>query len=96
MMEAGDLLVGNLAIASVVIKTLISGLRQAVQTSPLVTRLTAIGLGIGTSFIMDAGMYTLGDAPTAIAVILNKVIAGMFIGVTAIGVNEAAKQIVKK
>lgn len=94
-MQAGDLLVGNLAIASVVIKTLISSYKQMFSLSPMVSRISAVCLGIISAFILKAAMFSVPETSMTIE-IFQRIIAGLFIGATAMGLHEGVKAVEEK
>ena len=91
-MGSEQLLIGNLAISAVVIKTIISAFKQMFPMKPLYTQIATMLLGIGAAFVLDANLITMTD-PSAVLVILQKGLAGLFIGATSMGVHETTKAI---
>lgn len=92
-MGSDQVLVGNLAIAAVVIKTIISGLKQMFPFKPSYSQSATMLLGVGAAFALDANLVPLVD-PSVPMVILQKIMAGLFIGATSMGVHETTKAIV--
>ena len=93
-MESGELLVGNVAIAAIVIKTLISAYRQMFNLSPMFTKISAVALGIVSAFILNASLFDIENTSVAIK-IFQHVISGLFIGATAMGFHESLKNVKK-
>jgi len=97
-MTSGELLIGNLAIASVVIKTIVSALRQVfpiLKENINITKGLVLLLGILSAFVIKAKMFDLVDSSTFI-MYTQHVLAGLFIGATAMGVHESIKKVTSK
>ena len=93
-MDVGNLLIGNVAIASIVIKTIISGVKKFVPLKKWIYPAMAAVLGILTAFAIDISMFSVATQGT-IANFAQHILAGLFIGATAIGVNESTKMLRK-
>jgi len=93
-MGSEQLLIGNIAIASIIIKTIISGFKQIFPFKPLYAQIAVMALGVGTAFVINATLLEIAD-PTPLAVVLQKTLAGLFIGATSMGVHETTKAMTK-
>ena len=89
-----DVLLGNVAIAAVLIKTIISFFRQYMPISQSIIPVVALVLGVLSAFIVGARVFDIDPSYTW-ALYAETVLAGILIGATAMGVHETTK-IVKK
>lgn len=94
-MESSELLVGNVAIASVIIKTIMSSIRLVfpnISDNATVIRGVTMIMGIIAAIAMDVELFT-STHETMLLKVLQKTFSGLFIGATAIGVHESTKEI---
>ena len=96
-MNSEQALVGNLAVAAVVIKTVLSSLKQLPLfqgLKPTYYQGGALFLGVMSAFVVNAQMFE-GITTSGVADVFQKIIAGLFIGATAMGVHETTKRLPK-
>jgi hypothetical protein len=89
-MGTEQVLVGNLAIAAVSIKTILSAIKQMKEVKKIYTQIAALLLGVGAAFVLDANIINSVD-PTTFNMILQKVFSGLFIGASSMGIHETTK-----
>jgi hypothetical protein len=91
-MLSEDMLVGQLALASVVIKTVLSTLKSLFTVPRKALRIGALSLGILISFMLEGeSVLNLPENSTLLWRIVNNTITGIFVGTAAIGTHEATK-----
>lgn len=93
-MVSEDLLIGNLAIAALVIKTVISTFKQMFTIKKEYIQIATIVLGVGAAFALNANLIEVAE-PTKSMIFLQKLFSGLFIGATSMGVHETTKAITK-
>lgn len=89
-MNTEQLLVGNLAIAAIFIKTILSALKQIFPMNTTIVKVASLVLGVCSAFIINAELIPVAD-PTALGDVLQKIISGLFIGASAMGIHETTK-----
>lgn len=89
-MGTEQLLVGNLAISAIVIKTIVSAIKQKAPLRPIYSQIATMLLGVASAFIFDVKLIEVIE-PSTSALALQKVFAGLFIGASAMGVHETTK-----
>jgi len=93
IMDTQQLLIGNIAIASLIIKTIVSTIKLTFPTlveKQTTIRLITLACGVLSAFVVDAQLIAMPEAAGWIQVV-QKVIAGIFISATAMGVHETTK-----
>ncbi|PIR43271.1 hypothetical protein COV24_03365 [candidate division WWE3 bacterium CG10_big_fil_rev_8_21_14_0_10_32_10] len=91
-METQDLLVGNLAIASILIKTIISITKQFFFTNPRTWFITAILLGVLFSFIINTQLFSVTSESVYVRIFQN-IASGIYVGASAMGIHEISKKV---
>lgn len=94
-MEAQDLLVGNLAISSLIIKTIISWIKSFATLKTWMPHTIAVVLGMLSAFVMGAKMFDIPSSNLAIDIV-QYTFSGLFIAATSVGVHEVSKRIPTK
>lgn len=93
-MGTEEILVGNLAISAILIKTILSAIKQMVSIKPIHIQIATMVLGVGAAFALDANILVV-DNPTAFGSIAQKVMSGLFIGASSMGIHETTKVRIK-
>lgn len=93
-MGSEQLLIGNVAISAVAIKTIISAFKQMFVFKPQQIQIATMLLGIGAAFAFDANLVATTNT-SVVVVAMQKLFAGVFIGATSIGTHEITRKITK-
>ena len=86
-MESTDLMVGQLAVAAMAIKTVISALKQVATISVRARQLLALGLGVLCGVALRTVLVEI-PGQSEWAALVQHIISGLFIGAMAMGVHE--------
>jgi len=89
-MGTEQVLVGNMAMAAILIKTILSSVKMMTAIKPLYLQLATMLLGIGAAFALDIELVKTVD-PSQIIALTQKIFSGLFIGASAMGVHESTK-----
>lgn len=91
-----DLMVGSLAVAGLLIKTVLSAIKRMFSVSPRVLQLTALACGVPFAFAMDVSMLELAADANWFAVFFSRLLSGLFIGSMAMGLHEGTNLLKKQ
>jgi len=89
-----DFLVGDLFVASVVIKALISTLKRVFPSHSKFYISMAMTFGVLSAFVLDISLFA-NPSSGMIATIIQKLLAGLYVGAASIGTHEVSKQMRK-
>lgn len=92
-MGSEQLVIGNVALAAVIIKTVVSTIKQMVPKfaeNKTAVQVATLMLGILSAFMVGAELISIPDAAPWIQTV-QTIIAGVFIASTAMGVHETTK-----